>query len=139
MSFVGSRDLELFVDKQQLSGAFQRVVETARKYLAEQAAAKEKPVPSAMIRRTVNALVRDPVLIERMTLAESQTFTKPLLALMALFLLLMISAGAFVWWLEKRLGRSKEMNQRTNHFPVIHMPQRLGANYSGGKSVTIGE
>ncbi len=139
MSFVGSRDLELFVDKQQLSGAFQRAAETARKYLAEQAAAKEKPVPSAMIRRTVNALVRDPVLIERMTLPESQTFTKPVLALMALFLLLMSGAGAFVWWLEKRLVRSKEMSQRTDHFPVIHMPQRLGANYSGGKSVTIGE
>lgn len=139
MSFVGSRDLEKFVAKQQLAGAFQRAAETARKYLAEQAEAKQKPVPSAMIRRSVNALVRDPVLIERMTLPESQTFTKPMLALMFLFVLLMTGAGALVWWLEKRLSHSQERSKRTDHFPVTHMPLRLGAVYSGGKSATIGE
>ena len=139
MSFVGSRDLERFVDKQQLAGAFQRAAETARKYLAEQSEADEKPEPSAMIRRSVNALVRDPVLIERMTLPESQKFTKPMFILMGLFVVLMISAGALVWWLEKRLDRSKELSKRTDHFPVTHMPLRLGAIYSGGKGVTIGE
>jgi uncharacterized membrane protein YgcG len=139
ISFVGSRDFENFVDKQQLAGAFQRAAETARKYLAEQAEAEAKPVPSVMIRRSVNALVRDPVLIERMTLPERKTFTKPMVILLGLFVLLMIAAGGLVWLLEKRLDRSKELSKRIDHFPVTHMPLRLGALYSGGKSATIGE
>lgn len=139
MSFVGSRDLERFVDKQQLAGAFQRAAVSAKKYLGEQRAAGEKAVPATMIHRTVRALVRDPVLIDRMTLPSSWTFTKPMAVLLAAFVLLMVGAGFLVWRLEQRLDRSKTLGKRTDTFPVTHMPLRLGALYSGGKGVTLGE
>lgn len=139
MSFVGSRDLEKFVDRQQLAGAFQRAAVSAKRYLEEQRVAEEKAVPATMIHQTVRALVRDPVLIDRMTLPSSWSFTKPMGVLLAAFLLVILGAGALVWRLERRLGRLKEQGKRAAVFPVTHMPLRLGATYSGGKGVTLGE
>ena len=139
MSFVGSRDLELFVDQGQLSGAFQRAATTARHYLKARNEAREKPDPAVMISRTVDSLLTDPVLIERMTLPEPWEFTKPMMVLLGLFVLCVVTCGAFVVWFERRQGRSRELGQRTDHFPTTHMPLRLGAPFSGGLGASLGE
>ena len=139
MSFVGSRDLEQFVDQQQLSGAFQRAASVARLYLSEMREKDEKPRPAAMIARTTKALLHDAVLNERMTLPAPWTFTKSMAGLLAIFMVTIAGAGLLVFKLESRLRQSKEASRRTDHFPITHMRLRLGGAYSGGKGVTLGE
>jgi hypothetical protein len=139
MSMVGSRDLEQFVSAQVLSEAFQRAAQSAQRYLVAEQADRRRPRPQDTLPLAVRALLQDPILKGRMTLPEPFRFTRPMVTLLVGFALLALMAAAGVVWMERRLARQKREQARCASFPTTHMPQRLGAPYSGGHGVTLGE
>lgn len=139
MSLVGSRDLERFVSAQQLAGAFQRAAEVAKNFLQAEHQANRKARPEATIERALLAILDDPILTERMSLPERFQFTRPMAILLGVFIVLALVAAFVVVWLEARQARIRELESRCSYFPTTHMPSRLGAPYSGGQGISIGE
>ncbi len=139
ISLVGTRDLVDFVSATQLGAVFQRAAAVANRHLAEEKAAGQRRDPAAMITRTVAALLSDHVLTERMSLPEPLRFSRPMVALLAAFILLASAAASLAWWFESRLHQNRRSQTRCSYFPTTQMPLRLGAPYSGGKGATIGE
>ncbi len=123
---MGTRDLERFVSAQQLTGVFQRSAASARRYLASETAARREPRPQDTIPLTVKALLRDPVLTERMSLSEPLRFTRPMVVLLVFFALLAVAAGLVVVWMERRQALAKRVAERRAQFPTAHVPLRLG-------------
>ena len=137
MSFVGSKDLELFVSSQQLRAAFQRAGIRARRYLDKQRLAGNKPASDVLLLEAIDGLLNDPVLTERMTQPEPFRFTGAMLKLLLFLIVLVAAAGMLVVIGEKRFAKAKTLNERVSHFPRTHMPIRLGAIYSGGVGATL--